>query len=455
MADAAQRGEHRTGSLVVFSDPRWLVGAEAGSARTPAAGMTARALVAALASASVPTAVCTRAGLEHAAAALAAAGMAEDACALVDLGDVARPDADAPEPGHAGQPGQGARALAATLVALVRGAEPAPARVFFVGGERADIEAAAAARAALADDRRGPGGAVELVPVLVRGPRATIPELERGHIGLALFVERADDVLALATTQPLPCSLGVVLLAFDEEASIAAAIADARRFAGLYFRSHRILVVDDGSSDRTAELARAEDRGDLRVLVHAGNQGMGASMRDGYAAADTDFVVMLPGDRQVRPSSLGRFLAHIDPVHPERVVLSDYEVPHAGPVRQLMSAVFRVLVRHLGGYRVDVAGAYLFHRSLLERIDARRTRAPSFLYSFQLLEQMRRLGCHFARVTIRPVPREVGSSREARLGRIARMVVEIGHARLAGLKLELGDRLRGAPGKRRQRQRRV
>jgi hypothetical protein len=169
-------------------------------------------------------------------------------------------------------------------------------------------------------------------------------------------------------------------------------------------------------------------------VQHAQNQGMGASMRDGYATARTDLLVTLPGDRQVRPASLIRFAAHIasnhGPADPMHVVMSAYRVPHSGQARQVMSVVFRLLVRHVGGYRVDFAGAYMFHRSLLDRIDPRRTRSQSFLYSFQLLEQMRRLGCRFTQVIIAPFAREVGQSREATLGRIARMFVEIARARL-------------------------
>jgi glycosyltransferase involved in cell wall biosynthesis len=267
-----------------------------------------------------------------------------------------------------------------------------------------------------------------LVPVAVRSPQVSDQALDRP--GFVLLVDDLAQAGALVTTPVLPCSLAIVLLAYDEAASIVAAIADARRFASLYFTGHEIVVVDDGSSDATAAQARACDQGDVRVVQHAQNQGMGASMRDGYAAASTDLVVPLPGDRQVRPASLIGFAARIDPADPMHVVMSEYSVPHAGPTRQLMSVVFRVLVRHVGGYRVDFAGAYMFHRSLLDRIDAGRTRSQTFLYSFQLLEQMRRLGCRFSQVTIAPFAREVGQSREATLGRVARMFVEIARARL-------------------------
>ena len=62
---------------------------------------------------------------------------------------------------------------------------------------------------------------------------------------------------------------------------------------------------------------------------------------------------------------------------------------------------------------------------------ASRADSDTFLFSFQLLELLRRAGARFETVAVPTHPRERGVSREATLGRIARMFVEIGRARLA------------------------
>jgi hypothetical protein len=355
-------------------------------------------------------ALCTRMQRSAALAALAAAGLAPARFVHLETTD------DALSGPPSGTPI--GRVVAA---APVPGARGTAVRVFFVCARPEDVDAAALAQTVL-------GERATVVPVALRSAQVADRALDRP--GFALLVDDLAQAGALVTTPPLPCSLAIVLLAYDEEATIAAAIADARRFASLYFTGHEIVVVDDGSSDGTAERARACDQGDVRLVQHAENQGMGASMRDGYAAARSDLLVPLPGDRQVRPASLIGMAAHVDAADPMHVVTSAYRVAHSGLARQVMSVVFRVLVRHVGGYRVDVTGVYMFHRSLLARIDARRTRSQSFLYSFQLLEQMRRLGCRFTEVIIAPFAREVGQSREATPRRIARMFVEIARARL-------------------------
>jgi hypothetical protein len=106
-------------------------------------------------------------------------------------------------------------------------------------------------------------------------------------------------------------------------------------------------------------------------------------------------------------------------------VISKYAIPHSGVERHLMSLAFRVIVQTVGGLTVDYAGSYVFHRRWLETIDLRSVRSETFVFSFELLERLRRAGSSFAEVVIRPFAREVGQSREVALRRIARVFGEI------------------------------
>jgi len=225
---------------------------------------------------------------------------------------------------------------------------------------------------------------------------------------------------------PAP-SVSFVLLAYDEEDSIAGAIADCRAFGRARLPAYEIIVVDDGSRDRTRAVAEAASEGDVRVVAHPRNQGMGASMRDGYLAARMDYMAHLPGDRQVRAEALSEMVGR---AAPERVVISRFTNPPSGRGRQVMSIAFRLLTRFVGGMRVNFAGTYLFHRDWLQRVELARADSDTFLFSFQILELMRRAGAELETVLVRTYPRERGASREATLARIAHMFVEIGRARL-------------------------
>ena len=95
--------------------------------------------------------------------------------------------------------------------------------------------------------------------------------------------------------------VGVVVPAFDEEALIGVTIG------GVPPLVDRIIVVDDGSSDRTKE--RALEVGDPRVEVisHERRSGVGAATLTGYGRAledGLDVVVVLNGDNQMDPEDL-------------------------------------------------------------------------------------------------------------------------------------------------------
>jgi glycosyltransferase involved in cell wall biosynthesis len=93
-------------------------------------------------------------------------------------------------------------------------------------------------------------------------------------------------------------SLTAVMPALNEEEGLADAVAQVAAALGRTTPSWQIVVVDDGSTDRTAEVARGLAAADPRVSVevHGRNLGIGAAMRTGIAAARCDYVMIVPAD---------------------------------------------------------------------------------------------------------------------------------------------------------------
>jgi len=146
----------------------------------------------------------------------------------------------------------------------------------------------------------------------------------------------------------------------------------------------------------------AAGQGDVRVVRHARNLGMARP-----CAADTPRPLRVhrppSADRQVArkrcwPSCPGLHRDYRG---------QHYVTPPSGEQRRLMSLAFRFVVRGLGGLRVNFAGTYVFHRRWLDTIDLASVRSETFLFSFELLERLRRAGSRFAPVTIRSFVREV------------------------------------------------
>jgi cellulose synthase/poly-beta-1,6-N-acetylglucosamine synthase-like glycosyltransferase len=260
-------------------------------------------------------------------------------------------------------------------------------------------------------------------------------ELERA--GARAIVENAIQIIGLFATERQAASFSIVLLAFNEEQLVVSAIDDARRFLRFFFNDYQVILVDDGSRDRTRSLALSCDRdGDVHVISHETNRGMGAGLKTGFINAKTRYVAPLAADRQLRPWALIEFLPRMRNDH---VVVGYYDLPHAGGVRRVLSAGFRLAYRHLGGMQIPFDGTYVFEPRKLREIDWRCVRCESFVLSYELLEQLRRVGCSFEHLAVWPLLREVGSSRVARPGRIARVMREILASRARSLQAKAND----------------
>jgi glycosyltransferase involved in cell wall biosynthesis len=111
--------------------------------------------------------------------------------------------------------------------------------------------------------------------------------------------------------------LSVVLLAHNAEPHLESLVtAWVAALNGLK-RDYEILLVNDGSTDRTAALAAtlAQKNERLKVLSHPAAQGEGAALRTGFAAARQPLLFYARLEPCFRPADLPRLLAEIDKVH--------------------------------------------------------------------------------------------------------------------------------------------
>jgi len=79
-------------------------------------------------------------------------------------------------------------------------------------------------------------------------------------------------------------------------------------------KNGKIIIVDDGSSDNTLEIAQklSKENDSVKVASHQPNRGYGAALKEGFARAKYGTVVFTDGDRQFDFSQVTRFLERID-----------------------------------------------------------------------------------------------------------------------------------------------
>jgi len=101
--------------------------------------------------------------------------------------------------------------------------------------------------------------------------------------------------------------VSVIIAAWNAEATIGRAIASAL----IQREVSAVIVVDDGSTDGTAAVARAADDGSrrVRVVALAGNQGPAAARNAGFAASTAPFLAVLDADDFFLPDRFGAMFA--------------------------------------------------------------------------------------------------------------------------------------------------
>jgi glycosyltransferase involved in cell wall biosynthesis len=220
--------------------------------------------------------------------------------------------------------------------------------------------------------------------------------------------------------------------AHNEEANLGALVAEALLELPKLAGEFEIVIVNDGSRDRTREIAdelAASHPGVIRVVHHATNQGYGAALRTGFRAARHDPVAYTDGDRQFKLADLGRLTARLAGAdHPDVVV--GYRIRRADPiVRTLYARLYRLANLLFYGLRVrDVdCACKLFRRDALAGI---RVESGGAFFSAELLIKLRRRGRRVVEVGVPHYPRTAGSPTGARPAVIYRAVRDFWSLRL-------------------------
>ena len=143
--------------------------------------------------------------------------------------------------------------------------------------------------------------------------------------------------------------ISVILPAFNEAESIGAVLRDIRAMARERQTTDifEIVVVDDGSTDGTGDIARAEG---ARVVRHPYNIGNGASVKAGMRAAGGDIFVMMDADGQHRPEEIPAMLELLE--DHAMIVGARQSDGHASIGRRIANAVYNRFASYVTGRKI-------------------------------------------------------------------------------------------------------
>ncbi len=203
-------------------------------------------------------------------------------------------------------------------------------------------------------------------------------------------------------------SLSVFLPAYNEQDNIGKVIETTVKVLEEIGADYEVIIVDDGSSDSTGEVADKLARSHPRVQVthHERNLGYGAALKTGFTSAKNDYIFYTDGDNQFDVRELTKFVALIG--------LSDLVVgfriqKRYTLYRNLTSSTYNLVLRILFRlqYRDVDCSFKLIPKSLIDQISIESVR---FFVDAELLIKAQQLGYSVTEIGVSHYYREAGRS---------------------------------------------
>lgn len=219
-------------------------------------------------------------------------------------------------------------------------------------------------------------------------------------------------------------SLSVVVPVLNEEANLPGALARLLGTLETFIDELEVIVIDDGSTDRTGAIARewAERDPRIRVLHNPTPRNYGIALQQGIAAARGEWLLHDPADLPLAPEDVARFLPHF-PDADVIVARRTSRAAHA-PWRQLTSWVNNQLLRLLFAPRVaDLNFVQCYRRAFAQSVPIRST-SPAFVTP-ELILRAERTGRVVREVTVEFRRRQAGRPHFGRLDDITWTLVDM------------------------------
>src|SRR5580765_3369800 len=172
-----------------------------------------------------------------------------------------------------------------------------------------------------------------------------------------------------ATWRP---SISLVYPMFNEEENIERAVHFAEAVLVEITSGYEILIVNDASTDRSAEIAEAlaQSNGCIKVFHHERNLKLGGALRTGFSKATKELIFYCDSDLPVDLMELNRAVRIMEFTRSDIVSAFRFDRTAEGPIRTVYSVCYNLLIRFLFPLRVkDVNFSFkLFKREVLDKV---------------------------------------------------------------------------------------
>ena len=217
-------------------------------------------------------------------------------------------------------------------------------------------------------------------------------------------------------------SISVFFPTYNEEANIKNTVLKTSKVLQKNFKKWEIIIVNDGSKDKTKEIAQklGEEDARIRVISHNENKGYGASLATGFYNSKYDWICFTDSDGQFDFSEISNFLK-VQSESQADLVIGFYKKRQVSKLKIITSKMWEIAVMILFGLKVyDIdCGFKLISKKVISKIPKLESERGAFVSS-ELLIKAKKADFKIVEVPVTHYPRTQGKG----TGRDLRVIVK-------------------------------
>jgi dolichol-phosphate mannosyltransferase len=219
-------------------------------------------------------------------------------------------------------------------------------------------------------------------------------------------------------------ALSVFFPCYNEETNIKNTVLRAKKVLAKVAKVWEIIIVDDGSTDKTGKYADELSRADARISVihHRPNRGYGGALKSGFDRAKYEWIVFTDADGQFDFREIEKFIAKKD----EADLILGYRQNRADSLaRKVFTSGWSFLARVLLGLKVRdySCGFKMIKKNAYQKVLP--LVGEEKVTQIEMLVKARKKGLRFAEVGVAHYPRASGKPTGASLKVVARSLIDL------------------------------
>ena len=210
---------------------------------------------------------------------------------------------------------------------------------------------------------------------------------------------------------------------WNEEQNLENVVNKAIPVANKIAKNWEILMIDDGSSDKTLQIAKKLSKKDarLKTISHQSNRGYGAALKSGFANARYDFIIFNDGDGQFDFSEAPKFIKKIEN---SDIVIGFRKKRLDNPFRHILMNLLKIwdFIFFRFNFKDIDCGFKLFKKEAIDKIEPLNSEGA--MITTEILAKAKKAKLRIAEVEVNHYPRIYGDQSGGNLRVIIRAIKE-------------------------------